>query len=230
MKETETVAGYILDETPHYIMCVKKEDSGGYSAEVDSYIDYFAKKNEPNQYKVAYDLESFNLDIYNAQKGIIVQKAFINDAAGNSSNPVSGIYRFGLYEDADGKGTPLEIVSIEYSPSDTGVKTAKFKNQNINQTYYVFELDDKNQPIKASHEATINKLQYTVEYSKEGNSNGENTIRNAAQCGGTVIVTNQSQTKILPSTGSCGTILYRVAGTLMIFCAGLFMLIRYTKK
>lgn len=230
VKETETVAGYILDETPHYIMCVKKEDSGGYSAEVDSYIDYFAKKNEPNQYKVAYDLESFNLDIYNAQKGIIVQKAFINDAAGNSRNPVSGIYRFGLYEDADGKGTPLEIVSIEYSPSDTGVKTAKFKNQNINQTYYVFELDDKNQPIKASHEATINKLQYTVEYSKEGNSNGENTIRNAAQCGGTVIVTNQSQTKILPSTGSCGTILYRVAGTLMIFCAGLFMLIRYTKK
>lgn len=230
VKETETVAGYIRDTTPHYIMCVKKEDSGGYSAEVDSYIDYFAKKNEPNQYKVAYDLESFNLDIYNAQKGIIVQKAFINDAAGNSRNPVSGIYRFGLYEDADGKGTPLEIVSIEYSPSDTGVKTAKFKNQNINQTYYVFELDDKNQPIKASHEATINKLQYTVEYSKEGNSNGENTIRNAAQCGGTVIVTNQSQTKILPSTGSCGTILYRVAGTLMIFCAGLFMLIRYTKK
>lgn len=143
---------------------------------------------------------------------------------------MSGIYWFGLYNNEGGTGAPLETVSIEYSPGDTAEKTAKFKNQNINQIYYVFELDDNKQPIKASHEATINNLQYTVEYSTEGNSNGENTIGNAAQCGGTVIVTNQSQTKILPSTGSCGTLLYRVAGTLMIFCAGLFMLIRYTKK
>ena len=230
VQETETVAGYIRDTTPHYIMCVKKGNSGEYSAEVNRYIDYFAKKNEPNQYKVAYDLESFNLDIYNAQKGIIVRKAFINDAAGKYHNPVSGTYRFGLYDNENGTGAPLETVSIEYSPGDTAEKTAKFKNQNINQIYYVFELDDNKQPIKASHEATINNLQYTVEYSTEGNSNGENTIGNAAQCGGTVIVTNQSQTKILPSTGSCGTLLYRVAGTLMIFCAGLFMLIRYTKK
>ena len=230
VKETETVAGYIRDTTPHYIMRVKKEKNGNYSDTVQAYIDYCTKQNMLSKYKVAYDLQSFNLEIYNAQEGITVKKKFINDAAGTDSKPVSGTYRFGLYNNENGKGTPLEIVSIEYSPSDTGVKTAKFKNQNINQTYYVFELDDKNQPIKASHEATINKLQYTVEYSKEGNSNGEDTIGNAAQCGDTVIVTNQSQTKILPSTGSCGTILYRVAGTLMIFCAGLFMLIRYTKK
>ena len=230
VKETQTIAGYILDEASYYTMCVKKEESEQYSEGVKQYIDYREKENNPNQYKIAYDLQSFNLDVYNAQQGIIVKKDFINDAAGNSHNPVSGTYSFGLYNNANGEGNPLEIVSIEYNPGDTGEKTAKFKNQNIDRTYYVFELDDKNQPIKASHEATINKLQYTVEYSTEGNSNGENTIRNAAQCGGTVIVTNQSQTKILPSTGSCGTLLYRVAGTLMIFCAGLFMLIRYTKK
>ena len=230
VQETETVAGYILDTTPHYIMCVKKEKNGKYLDTVQAYIDYCTKQNMLSKYKVAYDLQSFNLEIYNAQKGIIVKKAFKNNAAGTDSKPVSGTYRFGLYDNKDGKGAPLEKVSIEYSPGDTVEKTAKFKNQNINQTYYVFELDDKGKPIKASKEATINNLQYTVEYSKEGNSNGENTIGNAAQCGGTVIVTNQSQTKILPSTGSCGTLLYRVAGTLMIFCAGLFMLIRYTKK
>ena len=230
VQETETVAGYILDTTPHYIMCVKKEKNGKYSDTVQAYIDYCTNQNMLSKYKVAYDLQSFNLEIYNAQKGIIVKKAFKNNAAGTDSKPVSGIYWFGLYDNKDGTGTPLEKVSIEYSPGDTVEKTAKFKNQDINQIYYVFELDDKNQPIKASHEATINKLQYTVEYSTEGNSNGENTIGNSAKCGGTVIVTNQSQTKILPSTGSCGTLLYRVAGTLMIFCAGLFMLIRYTKK
>lgn len=230
VQETETVEGYIRDTTPHYIMRVKKERNGNYSDTVQAYIDYCTKQNMPSKYKVAYDLQSFNLEIYNAQEGITVEKKFINDAAGTDSKPVSGIYRFGLYDNEEGTGKPLETVSIEYGPGDMGVKKAKFKNKNIGQTYYVFELDDNNQPIKASHEATINKLQYTVEYSTEGNANGGNTIGNAAKCGDTVIVTNQSQTKILPSTGSCGTLLYRVAGTLMIFCAGLFMLIRYTKE
>lgn len=219
VKETETIEGYIRDETSHYVMCVKKEDSRDYSDVVKQYINYCKEKNNPNQYKVAYDLQSFNLDVYNAQQGIIVQKAFINDAAGNSHNPVSGTYRFGLYNNANGDGNPLEIVTIEYSPGDKGVKTAKFKNQELNTTYYVFELDDKNQPIKASLEATINKQQYTVTYSK-----------NAAQCGNTVTVTNQSHTKMLPTTGSCGTLLYRLAGTILMLLASLRMLLRYTKK
>lgn len=223
VRETSTIEGYILDKTPHYIMYVKKEDSGGFSTEVQNYIDYCEKENKPNQYKVEYNLQSSNLDIYNAQKGIIVQKAFINDAAGNSRNPVSGTYWFGLYDNEGGTGVPLETVSIEYSPNDAGVKTAKFKNQKINQTYYVFELDDKKQPIKASKEATINKQQYIVTYSN-------NTTNNAATCGDTVTVTNQSHTKMLPATGSCGTLLYRLAGTILIFFAGLLMLIRYRKK
>lgn len=218
VKEMETIDGYIRDETSYYTMCVKKE-SGQYSEGVEQYINYREKKNNPNQYKIAYDLQSFNLDVYNAQKGIIVKKDFINDAAGNSHNPVSGTYRFGLYSNANGEGDPLEIVSIEYIPDDAGVKTAKFKNRNIDQTYYVFELDDNKQPIKASQEATINKQQYIVTYSN-----------NAAKCGNTVTVTNQSHTKMLPATGSCGTLLYRLAGIILMLLASLRMLLRYTKK
>lgn len=223
VKETETIEGYIRDETSHYVMCVKKEDSRDYSDVVKQYINYCKEKNNPNQYKVAYDLQSFNLDVYNAQQGIIVQKAFINDAAGTSRNPVSGTYRFGLYNNADGTGNPLEIVTIEYNPGDKGVKTAKFKNQELNTTYYVFELDDNKQPIKASQEATINKQQYIVTYSN-------NAANNAAKCGDTVTVTNQSHTKMLPATGSCGTLLYRLAGTILMLLASLRMLLRYTKK
>ena len=127
--------------------------------------------------------------------------------------------RFGLYNNANGTGNPLEIVTIEYNPGDKGVKTAKFKNQELNTTYYVFELDDNKQPIKASQEATINKQQYIVTYSN-----------NAAKCGETVTVTNQSHTKMLPTTGSCGTLLYRLAGTILMLLASLRMLLRYTKK
>lgn len=219
VKETQTIAGYILDEASYYTMCVKKEESEQYSEGVKQYIDYREKENNPNQYKIAYDLQSFNLDVYNAQQGIIVKKAFINDAAGKSHNPVSGTYWFGLYDNANGDGDPLEIVSIEYIPDDAGVKTAKFKNRNIDQTYYVFELDDNKQPIKASQEATINKQQYIVTYSN-----------NAAKCGNTVTVTNQSHTKMLPATGSCGTLLYRLAGIILMLLASLRMLLRYTKK
>lgn len=219
VKETQTIAGYILDEASYYTMCVKKEESEQYSEGVKQYIDYREKENNPNQYKIAYDLQSFNLDVYNAQQGIIVKKDFINDAAGNSHNPVSGTYRFGLYNNADGTSNPLEIVTIEYNPGDKGVKTAKFKNQELNTTYYVFELDDKNQPIKASQGATINKQQYIVTYSN-----------NAAKCGDTVTVTNQSHTKMLPTTGSCGTLLYRLAGIILMLLASLRMLLRYTKK
>lgn len=78
-------------------------------------------------------------------------------------------------------------------------------------------------PINASQEATINKQQYIVTYSN-------NAANNAAKCGDTVTVTNQSHTKMLPTTGSCGTLLYRLAGTILMLLASLRMLLRYTKK
>lgn len=212
VKEAITPEGYVKNDKAEYIMYVK-EDHENYNAE-------YVNKCEQNQkIKVVYQSADFKVQVFNAQKGIIVQKAFINDAAGNSRNPVSGTYWFGLYDNVDGTGTPLDTVSITYSPGDTDVKTAKFKNQDINQTYYVFELDDNKQPIKASPEATINKQQYIVTYSN-----------NAAKCGDTVTVTNQSHTKMLPATGSCGTLLYRLAGTILMLLASLRMLLRYTKK
>ena len=213
VKETTTPEGYVENNDSDYIMCVNTES--------DNYNENYVNECKKNpKIKIVYSSSDFKLQVFNAQKGIIVKKAFINDAAGNSHNPVSGTYWFGLYNNANGEGKPLEIVSIEYSSGDKGVKTAKFKNQDLNTTYYVFELDDNKQPIQASQEATINKQQYIVTYS----------TNNAAQCGNTVTVTNQSHTKMLPTTGSCGTLLYRLAGILLMLLASLRMLLRYTKK
>ena len=216
--ETKAVDGYKEDKTPHYIMCVKQVE-GDYPNTAKAYIEYCKKMKDDTRYKVAYETKNFFLEIYNEQEGIVVEKAFINDAAGKSHNPVSGTYWFGLYDNAEGSGSLLDTVSITYNPGDQDVKKAKFKNLDSKKTYYVFELDDNKQPIKASQEATINKQQYTVTYSK-----------NAAQCGDTVTVTNQSHTKMLPTTGSCGTLLYRLAGTILMLLASLRMLLRYTKK
>lgn len=212
VKETETVDGYILDNTPYYIMRAKKEDNGDYSDDVKKYIEY--QNSRDQHYIVAYDKDYFLVEIYNAQKGITVKKAFTNNAAETKHNPVSGTYRFGLYANADGTGKPLEIISIHYDPKDKDVKSAKFKNPiDLTKDYYVFEIGQNNQPIKASDgEATINSMQYKVVYKNETDS----TKTNNAKVGETVIVTNKSRTKILPSTGSIGTLIYRLLGATLV--------------
>lgn len=214
VKETKPVDGYILDDTPYYIMRVKKEDSGNdYSDYVKEYIKIAYQNSKDKHYIVAYDKDYFLVKIYNAQQGITVQKAFTNNAAETKYNPVSGIYKFGLYDNAEGSGNALEIIEIKYDPGDTETKSAKFKNQKLNTDYYVFELDQNDKPIKASDgEATINSMQYKVVYNNETNS----TETNSAKVGETVTVTNKSRTKILPSTGSMGTLIYRLLGATLV--------------
>lgn len=211
VKETETVDGYILDNTPYYIMRAKKEDNGDYSDDVKKYIEY--QNSRDQHYIVAYDKDYFLVEIYNAQKGITVKKVFTNNAAEKKNKPISGIYKFGLYEDADGTKL-LQTIDIKYNPGDTDVKSAKFKNPvDLTKDYYVFEIGQNNQPIKASdNEATINSMQYKVVYKNETDS----TKTNNAKVGETVIVTNKSRTKILPSTGSMGTLIYRLLGATLV--------------
>lgn len=209
--ETDTPDGYVENKESYYIIYVEKVD-GVNLPDVQDCIDYFNKQDKV-RYKIVDSPQKFNLVVYNKQKGITVQKAFTNNAAETEHNPVSGTYRFGLYANADGTGTPLEIISIHYDPKDKDVKSAKFKNQKLNTDYYVFELDKNNQPIKASdNEATINSMQYKVVYKNETN----NTETNSAKVGETVTVTNKSRTKILPSTGSIGTLIYRLLGATLV--------------
>ena len=209
VKETETPDGYVENEESYYIIYVEKKD-----AYVQKCIDYFNKQQDKNRYKIVDLPQNSNLVVYNSQKGITVKKAFTNNAAETEHNPVSGTYRFGLYDNAEGSGDALEIISIHYDPKDKDVKSAKFKNPiDLNQTYYVFEIGQNNQPIKASDgEATINSMQYKVVYKNETDS----TKTNNAKVGETVIVTNKSRTKILPSTGSIGTLIYRLLGATLV--------------
>ena len=211
VKETETPDGYVENKDSYYIIYVEKEN-GVNSPYVQDCIDYFNKQDKV-RYKIVDSPQKFNLVVYNSQKGITVKKAFTNNAAETEHNPVSGTYRFGLYNNENGEGTPLEIISIHYDPGDTEIKSAKFKNQKLNTDYYVFELNKNDQPIKASDgEATINSMQYKVVYNNETDS----TKTNNAKVGETVIVTNKSRTKILPSTGSIGTLIYRLLGATLV--------------
>ena len=225
-KVTETKApnGYVLDQKPIYIMVPKIIDGeSDYSADVKACI---SDSNIKKQYKSTYELQ-----VTNHKGEITVEKKFANPG-GHVSNPVSGTYKFGLYENADGTNTdgsitPLQKISITYDAGDTTPKSSKFVNLELKKTYYVFELDDKNQPIKdSSTVAIVNGMEYFTSYTIT-KADGTTTGSNSATNGDTVTVTNQSRVNKLPSTGSCGVLIYRLAGAILIFFAVVLMLMKY---
>lgn len=225
VKERNTPDGYMKDDSSYYIICVDKKNSDDYADDVKQCIAYFDKQSN-KKYKVAYSSTDFNLTIYNSQKGILVKKAFINNATGTSHKPVSGTYTFGLYDNPQGSGSPLQVKTITYSTGETEEKYTKFINLNPKITYYVFELDDEGRPItNTSQEVTVNKLPYVVDYKVKGNSTSKAVVG-----GDEVIVTNSLRTKKLPSAGSRLTLIYRQLGLVMVGASCIVLLIIYKNR
>lgn len=224
VKERNTSDGYMKDDSSYYIICVDKENNKDYSDYVKQCIAYFETQSN-KKYKIAYSTKDFNLTIYNSQTGIVVKKAFINNAAGTSHKPVSGTYTFGLYDNPQGSGSPLQVKSITYSTGETEEKTTKFINLNLDKTYNVFELDDEGNPITdTSQEVKVNKLPYVVDYKVSGKSTSKAVV------GDLVIVTNSLRTKKLPSSGSRLTLIYRQLGLAMVGVSSIVLLIVYKNR
>jgi hypothetical protein len=247
-KVTEETAptGYVADSKPIYIMVPRKVDGvSDYSNDVKQWMQMKDPETQKELIHVQYQ-STYELTVLNHKGEITVKKKF-TDAGGNDSSPVSGTYTFGLYENADGTNTtnsggttsitaPLQTVTITYNAAETGSKTAKFTNldltdnQNQTKTYYVFELDDNGNPIKDSTTAaTVNKMEYFTSYENPKTA-GATTGGNSAVSGDTVTVTNQTRVKELPSTGSYGPLIFRLAGAVLIFFAGLQMLINIKRR
>lgn len=202
--ETEAPKGYVLDDTPVYFIVPKIENGQTkYSGYVKKCVE---DQNILKQYQPVFELTRSN------HKGeITVEKKFI-DQGGKDCSPVSGTYYFGLY---DASGNQLKTTSIKYQASDTQTKSSKFVDLNLDTKYYVYELDDNGMKIQPAAVSTINGLKYVTTYSPNSN---------AAVNGQTITVTNQIFTPILPSTGSNGTVRYRIIGGTLILFAGLLMI------
>ena len=209
--ETKAPTGYVNSNQELYIM-VPRVDSGK-----TDYSDYVKKCIQDDRIKVQYQ-ETYVLTVLNHKGEITVEKKFKNP--GNyDMNPVTGTYHFGLYENKDGTEKLLQTISIQYDEGSTDTKSEKFINLDLGKTYYVYELDDQNNPIKDSGVHVINRLEYITSYS----------TNNAVQNGATVTVTNQSRVKQLPSTGSYGTLIYRISGAMLVL-ASLIILTNINKK
>lgn len=209
--ETKAPTGYVNSNQEFYIMVPRVE-----SGKTD-YSDYVKTCIQDDRIKVQYQ-ETYVLTVLNHKGEITVEKKFKNP--GNyDMNPVTGTYHFGLYENKDGTEKLLQTISIQYDEGSTDTKIEKFINLDLGKTYYVYELDDQNNPIKDSGVHVINKLEYITSYS----------TNKAVQNGDTVTVTNQSRVKQLPSTGSYGTLIYRISGAMLVL-ASLIVLTNINKK
>lgn len=209
--ETKAPTGYVNTNQEFYIMVPRVE-----SGKTD-YSDYVKTCIQDERIKVQYQ-ETYVLTVLNHKGEITVEKKFKNP--GNyDMNPVTGTYLFGLYEKKDGTGDPLQTIWIKYNEGSTKADSNKFINLDLGKTYYVYELDDQNNPIKDSGVHVINRLEYITSYS----------TNKAVQNGDTVTVTNQSRVKQLPSTGSYGTLIYRISGAMLVL-ASLIVLTNINKK
>ena len=214
--ETKAPKDYVKSEQELYIM-VPRVESGK-----NDYSDYVKTCIQDKRIKVQYQ-ETYVLTVLNHKGEITVEKKFKN-SANHDMNPVTGKYHFGLYENEDGTnedGTrdPLQTIFIQYDEGSIDPKSNKFINLELDKTYYVYELDDQNKAIKDSSVHVINRLEYITSYS----------TNNAVQNGATVTVTNQSRVKQLPSTGSYGTLIYRISGATLVL-ASLIILTNINKK
>lgn len=208
--ETKAPKDYVKSEQELYIM-VPRVESGK-----NDYSDYVKTCIQDTRIKVQYQ-ETYVLTVLNHKGEITVEKKFKNPA-NQDMNPVTGKYHFGLYENKDGTEKLLQTISIQYDEGSIDTKSNKFINLELDKTYYVYELDDQNNPIKDSGVHVINRMEYFTSYSN-------NEVKNGA----TVIVTNQSRVKQLPSTGSYGSLLYRISGAMLVL-ASLIVLTNINKK
>lgn len=201
--ETKAPTDYVNSNQEFYIMVPRVE-----SGKTD-YSDYVKTCIQDDRIKVQYQ-ETYVLTVLNHKGEITIEKKFKNPG-NHDMNPVTGTYRFGLYENKDGTGDPLQTIWIKYNEGSTKADSNKFINLDLDKTYYVYELDDQNKPITDSNVHVINGLEYFTTY-KTMNAIQSNVAKN----GDTVTVTNQSRTKILPSTGSMGTLIYRLLGATLV--------------
>ena len=101
------------------------------------YSDYVNNCIKDSRIHIQYQ-SIYELTVLNHKGEITVEKKF-KDAGGNDANPVSGTYKFGLYENADGtiSGTtaaPLQPVTITYQAGETKPRTEKFDNLDLSKT------------------------------------------------------------------------------------------------
>ncbi len=198
MRETRAPEGYVLDEEPHYFIIAKKVG--------DTYPEY------PEGVHVHYASETHVYKAPNRKGEAVVEKRFEN-VDGTHIKPIPGQYHFGLFDNPEGSGKPLQTVILNFTETSSDQK-GTFTDLNLDQQYYVFELDDAFQPIRAGAIGYVNGTPFDVSYQSDSGAQGH-----AVTNGSSITVTNKLCIDSLPETGGIGTDAFVFAGAMLMFSA-----------
>ena len=214
IQETKAPDGYVLNETPHYAMVVKDANNINES-------DY--KGIDGITVNFYYATSTYTYRATNHKGEITVKKQFAKADGTALGGVLNGTYNFGLYTDADGTNQ-VQKTSVTYA-FGTPTGEAKFKNVTLGQNYYVFELDDKGDPIKPGQTATVSGIPFVVNYDQ-----GQTIQVTKETSTGSITVTNRMNYRELPQTGGVGTGLYRISGAAAALLAGFMLTGREKRK
>lgn len=199
--ETKAPDGYVLDVAPHYFLVAKANADG-------SYPEY------PDGVDVWYESDTYEFRMGNGRGEASVTKCFAG--LEGEASPVSGTYRFGLYDTPNPVGDPMQSVSISFADGDSGSKTAKFTNLVLGETYYLFELDDAGKPILNERVGTVNGNQFKVSYS-------DSAMVTIGTAQSNVTVTNNISYPVLPETGGRGIGMFTIGGLTLMLAAAILL-------
>lgn len=211
IQETEAPAGYVLDDTPRYVLIAQRQED-------NSYPDYSAEK--ALGVTIHYASTTYLYPASNHKGEIVVHKAFQNADGSELAKPRNGTYHFGLFTDAEGTNKVKETQAVFAYGNQT--VEAKFTDVALDQTYYVYELNDQGQAIR-SGAATVSGIPFVVSYDKN-----DITVT-AKNPSGAVTVTNRINYAELPQTGGGGISAFRTLGTALVLCAAGAMLVRWCR-
>ena len=211
IQETEAPAGYVLDDTPRYVLIAERQED-------NSYLDYSAEK--ALGVTIHYASTTYLYPASNHKGEIVVHKAFQNADGSALEKPRNGTYHFGLFTDEAGTNQVKETQAVFAYGNQT--VEAKFTDVALDQTYYVYELNDQGQAIR-SGAATVSGIPFVVSYT-------ENSVMvTAKNPSGEVTVTNRINYAELPQTGGGGISAFRTLGTALVLCAAGAMLVRWCR-
>ncbi len=196
--ETRAPEGYVLDPDPHYFIMAKKVG--------DTYPAY------PEGIHVHYTSAIHVFKAPNAKGEAVVEKKFEN-LDGTPIKPIPGQYRFGLFDNPEGNGKPLQIVMLNFTETSADQK-GTFTDLKLDQKYYVYELDELSNPIRSGTMGYVNGTPFEVSYQPESG-----TEVHAVTNGSSITVTNKLGIDSLPQTGGIGTAPYVFAGVILMCSA-----------
>ena len=199
--ETKAPDGYVLDAAPHYFLVAKANADG-------SYPEY------PDGVDVWYESDTYEFRMGNGRGEASVTKCFAG--LEGEASPVSGTYRFGLYDTPNPVGDPMQTVSISFADGDSGSKTAKFTNLVLGETYYLFELDDAGKPILNERVGTVNGNPFKASYS-------DSAMVTIGTAQSNVTVTNNISYPVLPETGGRGIGMFTIGGLTLMLAAAILL-------